>query len=53
MNHRSPRRTREQVHAARIAALVPLLQKRDLQLIQKEAGNFELSAFPRLIIKES
>ena len=30
-----------------------MLQKRGLQLIEKEAGNFELSAFPGLIVKES
>jgi hypothetical protein len=36
-----------------MAALVPLLQKRGLQLVEKQAGNFELSAFPGLIIKES
>jgi hypothetical protein len=53
MNHRSPRWTREQIRAARVAPLVPLLQKRGLQLIEKEAGNFELSAFPGLIVKES
>ena len=29
------------------------LAKRGLQLIQKETGNFELSAFPGLILKES
>jgi hypothetical protein len=49
----SPCWTREQIRAARIAPLVPLLQKRGLLLIQREAGNFELSAFPGLIIKES
>lgn len=36
-----------------MALLVPLLQKRGLQLIEKEAGNFQLSAFPGLIVKES
>jgi hypothetical protein len=53
MNHPSRRWTREQIRAARMAPLVPLLHKRGLQLIQKEAGNFELSAFPGLILKES
>jgi len=53
MNHRSHRWTREQIRAARAALLIPLLQKRGLQLIQREAGNFELSAFPGLIVKES
>lgn len=45
--------TREQIRSARMAPLVPLLQKRGLQLIEKQAGNFELSAFPGLIVKES
>ena len=53
MNHPSHRWTREQIRAARMAPLAPLLHKRGLQLIQKEAGNFELSAFPGLILKES
>ena len=53
MNPPSQRWTREQIRAARVAPLVPLLQKRGLQLIEKETGNFELSAFPGLIVKES
>ncbi len=53
MTNRSPRWTRDQIRAARMALLVPLLQKRGLQLIEKEAGNFQLSAFPGLIVKES
>lgn len=53
MNHRSHQWTREQIRAARMAPLVPLLQKRGLQLIEKQAGNFELSAFPGLMVKES
>jgi hypothetical protein len=32
---------------------VPLLQKRGLQLIAKDAGNFELPAYPELILKEN
>lgn len=53
MNRHSHRWTRAQIRAARMAPLVPLLQKRGLQLIQKEAGNFELPAFPGLVVKES
>jgi len=33
--------------------LLPLLQKRQLQLIEGEAGNFQLPAFPGLIVKDS
>lgn len=36
-----------------MAPLVPLLQKRGLQLTEKHADNFELAAFPGLILKES
>jgi hypothetical protein len=32
---------------------VALLQKRGLQLVEKEAGNFQLPSFPGLIVKES
>jgi hypothetical protein len=49
----SPRWTREQIRAARQVPLVPLLQKRGVQLMEKDAGNFELPAFPGLIVKES
>ena len=53
MTSRSPRWTREQIRAARQAPLLPLIQKRGLQVVQCEAGNFELPAFPGLIGKES
>jgi hypothetical protein len=48
-----PRWSREQIRAARLAPLPPLLQKRSLQLVQQEAGNFLLPAFPGLIVKDS
>lgn len=49
----SPRWTREQIRNARVALLMPLLQKRGIQLIPKEAGNFEVSAYPGLLLKEN
>jgi hypothetical protein len=49
----NPRWTREQIRASRKAPLVALLKKRGLQLTEKEAGNFQLPAFPGLIVKES
>jgi hypothetical protein len=49
----SARWTRQQIRAARLAPLLPLLQKRKLQLIQRQADNYELPAFPGLIVKES
>ena len=49
----SPRWTREQIRAARLAPLVPLLQKRGLPLIAREADNFTLPAYPGLIVKDS
>ncbi|MGH7867984.1 MAG: hypothetical protein ACREP9_10250 [Candidatus Dormibacteraceae bacterium] len=50
---RSSRWTRQQIRTARMAPLVPLLQKRGLQLRELPAGNFELSAFPGLLLKDS
>jgi hypothetical protein len=48
-----PRWSREQIRAARLAPLVPLLQKRGLQLVEQDAGNFTLPAYPGLIVKDS
>jgi len=48
-----PRWSREQIRAARVAPLLPLLRKRGLQLIEREADNFELSAYPGLLVKNS
>ncbi|MCW5554628.1 MAG: hypothetical protein KIS67_21015 [Verrucomicrobiae bacterium] len=46
--------SRERIRAARSAPLgKPLLQKRGRQLIQREAGNFILPAYPGLIVKDS
>jgi hypothetical protein len=50
---KSTRWTREQIRAARLAPLAPLLQKRGLQLVPREADNFVLPAYSGLIIKES
>jgi hypothetical protein len=48
-----PRWSREQICAARLAPLVPLLQKRALRLVEQEAGNYLLPAFAGLIFKGS
>ena len=45
--------TREQIRAARVASLVPLLQQRGIQLIPQAADNFTLPAYPGLIVKDS
>ena len=45
-----PRWSREQIRAARLAPLVPLLQQRGLQVVEREAGNFILPAYPGLIV---
>jgi len=50
---KAQRWTRQQIRAARLAPLAPLLEKRGLQLIPREAGNFILPAYPGLIIKDS
>ena len=49
----APRWTREQIRAARLAPLTPLLQKRGLQIVEREAGNFTLPSYPGLIVKDS
>ena len=51
--HPGPRWSREQIRAARLAPLVPLLQKHGLPLVEREAGNYELPAYPGLIVKDS
>ena len=50
---KGPRWAREQIRAARLVPLIPLLQKRGLQLVEREAGNFVLPAYPDLIVKDS
>ena len=45
--------TREQIRAARMAALAPLLGKRGHQLVEQGGGNFLVPAFPGLIVKDS
>jgi len=49
----SPRWSREQIRAARLAPLVPLLRRRGLQLVELPAGNFELAAYRGLLVKDS
>ena len=44
--------TREQIRAARVAPLAPLLQKRKLQILAQDAGNFILPAYPGLIVND-
>ena len=48
-----PRWSREQIRAARLVPLVPLLQKLGLQLSAREAGNVILPDYPGLIVKDS
>ena len=48
-----PRWTRQQIQAARVAPLLPLVQKRGLQFLERPAENFELAAYPGLLIKDS
>jgi hypothetical protein len=52
-SYKNQRWTRQQIRAARLAPLVGLLQKRGLQLLAREAGNFILPAYPGLIVKDS
>jgi hypothetical protein len=48
-----PRWTREQIRTARQVALVPLLRKAGWELIEHPVGNFELRAYPGLLVKDS
>ena len=50
---RLPRWTREQIRSARQIPLAPLLRKEGLELIELAAGNFQLRAYPGLVIKDS
>ncbi len=56
MTNRSPDRavrwTREQIRTARLASLLPLLEKRGLPLVETGGDNFLVSAFPGLIVKD-
>jgi hypothetical protein len=45
--------SREQIRAARKSELTPLLVKRGLALVETGGGNFQLPAFPGLIVKDS
>jgi len=49
----APRWTREQIRAARLAPILPLLQRRGLQLRERDAGNYEAADYPGLIVKDS
>lgn len=49
----APRWTREQIRAARMAPLLPLLERRGLALVETGAGNFGTSAYPGLVVKDS
>ena len=46
----APRWTREQIRAARLA---PLLQRRGLQLFERQTGSYELAPYPDLIFKDN
>ncbi len=56
-NHSEPKParpwTREQIRAARKTDLPVLLEKRGLALVETGGGNFLVSAFHGLIVKES
>lgn len=48
----APRWSRDQIRAARLAPLAPVLQHHGLQLVARDAGNFVLPAYPGLILKD-
>jgi len=45
--------SKAQIRSARKAKLAPLLIKRNLELIERAADNFELTSFRGLIVKDS
>ena len=45
--------TREQIRAARLAPLIPLLQKRGLALRDRGGGNVEVEQYKGLVLKAS
>jgi hypothetical protein len=49
----APRWTRDQIRAARLAPLLPLLEKRGLHPVETGGGNFEVREHPGLVIKDS
>lgn len=49
----APRWSRDQIRAARLAPLPPLLRQRGLELIEQAADNFRLPEFPGLILKHN
>ena len=50
---RAPRWGKEDIRAARMAAIAPLLEKRGLHLIETGGGNYIIREHPGLIIKDS
>jgi len=53
LSRSTSRWSREQIRAARMAPLAPLLQQRGLQLVERPAGNFELAPYKGLLLKDS
>jgi hypothetical protein len=53
LSRSTSRWTRDQIRAARIAPLAPLLQRRGLQVLELPAGNFEPATHPGLLVKDS
>ena len=51
--HATTRWSREQIRAARMAPILPLLQQRGLPVIERSEGNFELATSKGLLIKDS
>lgn len=57
MNSRSPERTtprwsRDQIRTARLAPLLPLLERRGLHLVETGGGNFAVRQYAGLIVKD-
>jgi hypothetical protein len=49
----APRWDKEQIRAARMVAIAPLLEKRGLHLLETGGGNYTVREHPGLVIKDS
>ena len=49
----TPRWSKEEIRAARMVAIAPLLEKRGMHLIESGGGNYIVREHPGLVIKDS
>ena len=52
-NLTGPHWTRDQIRSGRMAPLLPLIHRRQLRLLEREAGNYAVADYPGLIVNDS